>query len=72
MSFKYALFVTGASITAILDTSRSCASMLLLAAELLSIPVCAGPAKSELGPVDIIAGLVLGRLYGAVRASAAM
>ena len=46
--------------------------MLLLAAELLSVAVRAGPAESELGPVDTITGLVLGKLYGAVRASAAM
>ena len=45
--------------------------MLLLAAELLSISVCLGSAEGELGPFDTTDGLVRGKLYGAMRASAA-
>ena len=47
------------------------AFILLLAPELLAIALCAESAKSELGPVDIIKGLIAGKLHGAVRASAA-
>ena len=46
--------------------------MLLLAPELLAIVLCAGSVESELDPVNIIDGLVLGKLNGAVRASAAV
>ena len=46
--------------------------MLLLAPELLAIALCAESAESELGPVDIINGLIAGKLHGAVRASAAV
>ena len=46
--------------------------MLLLAAELLSIVVCLGSAAGELSPVDTTDGLVLGKLCGAMRASAAV
>ena len=46
--------------------------MLLLAAELLSIAVCVGSAGSELGPVDTTNELAHHKLYGAVRASAAV
>ena len=53
-------------------SSRLCLYAAAFAAELLLIAVCAGPDESELGPVDTIGGLVLGKLYGAVRASAAV
>jgi len=46
--------------------------MLLLAPQLLLIAVCLGSAESKLDPINIINGLVLGKLNGAVRASAAM
>ena len=46
--------------------------MLLLAAELLSIVVCLGSAQGELGTVDSINGLAYHKLYGAMRASAAV
>ena len=44
--------------------------MLLLAPQLLLIAVCLGSAESKLDPINIIDGLVLGKLNGAVRASA--
>ena len=44
--------------------------MLLLAPELLAIVVCAGSAESELGPINAIDGLIIGKLYGAARAKA--
>ena len=40
--------------------------MLLRCSWLLSISVCLGSAKSELGPIDTIDGLVLSKLYDAV------
>ena len=46
--------------------------MLLLAPQLLSIAVCLGCAKSKLDPVNTTDGLVLGKLNGAMRASAAV
>ena len=45
--------------------------MLLLAAELLSITLCAGSVEGELGPVDTTNGPIAGKLYGTARASAA-
>ena len=48
------------------------ACMLLLAPELLSIAVRSGSAQADLGPIDITNGLVRDKLYGAVRASAAV
>ena len=46
--------------------------MLLLAPELLSIAVCSGSAQAGFSPVNTINGLVRGKLYGAMRASAAV
>ena len=43
-------------------------SMLLLAIELFVMVVCSGSAKNELGPINIIIGLVFGKLHGAERA----
>ena len=45
-------------------------SMLLLAIELVVMVVCSGSAKSKLGPIKIIIGLVFGKLHGAARAHA--
>ena len=39
--------------------------MLLLALELFAIALCSGSTGSELGVIDTIAGLVIGKLYGA-------
>ena len=61
-----------ASNTATFATSRVSACMLLLAPELLAIALCAGTAESELGPVDITIGVIFRKLYGAVRARAAV
>jgi hypothetical protein len=46
--------------------------MLLLAPEVRTIALCAESAGSELGPVDTINGVNVGKLYGHSRASAAM
>ena len=53
-------------------TPHSYVSLLLLAPELLAIALCAGTAESELGPVDITIGAIFRKLYGAVRARAAV
>ena len=46
--------------------------MLLLAPELLAITVCAGSAEIELGPINSMDGLIIDKLEGAVRVSAAL
>ena len=46
--------------------------MLLLAPELLSIALCAGLVGSELGPIDSMDKLMIDKLEGAVRMSAAL
>lgn len=45
-------------------------SFLLLAIELVVMLVCSGSAKNELGPINVIIGLVFGKLHGAARAHA--
>ncbi len=45
--------------------------MLLLAPELIAIALCFGSAGMELGPVDAIGGVNIGKLGGATGASAA-
>ena len=42
----------------------------LLTPGLLAIALCSATARSELGPVDTINGLIAGKLHGAPRASA--
>ena len=46
--------------------------MLLLAAELLSIAVYAGSAQADFSSVNNTNGLICDKLYGAVRANAAV
>ena len=46
--------------------------MRLLAPELLSIALCAGSVESELGLIDTIGGVNVGKLYGDTQASAAV
>ena len=46
--------------------------MLLLATELPAIALCAESAESELGPIDNMGGLIIDKLEGAVRVSAAL
>ena len=46
--------------------------MLLLAPEQLSIALCAGSVGSELGPISSMDGLIIDKLEGAVRVSAAL
>ena len=46
--------------------------MLLLASDLLAIALCIGSDGSELGPVDTTLGVIVAKLHGAPRSSAAV